>query len=136
VDYEVDVSGSNRHPQLVVVRVYTPATEALTLRFLGEAVAMARQHGVDRYLVDTRRAPGLRSSVGDYDLAYRRLRELGFPRGARAAFLASEGDDSHSFFETVAQNAGYNWRLFTEESAALEWLGRQGAPLRDQRGAL
>ena len=62
--------------------------------------------------------------TGDYDLAYDCLSELGFPQRSRAALLVARCDGSHRFLETVARNAGYNWKLFTDECAALKWLGQ------------
>ena len=107
----------------VVVRVHEPATKALTWRFLKEAEAAARRHTLNRFLLDTRTARSRRDAVDDYDLAYRCLGELGFSRRSRVALLVAPDDESHSFFRIVACNAGYDWRLFRDECAALEWLG-------------
>ena len=123
--YDLAFSDSNGGPRRVVVRVYKPVTDAVTLSFLEEALSMARRHAVDRFLIDTRLAPASRSTLGDYQLAYHHLQRLGFAKQSRAAILVAPGDESYTFFETVAFHAGYwGWRRFTEERAALEWLGR------------
>ncbi len=108
----------------VGVRVDEPTNKALTRRFLEEAETMARSHELSRFLLDTRGASSQRGAFDDYDLAYRHLRELGFARTARVALLVAREDESHSFFLMVARNAGYDWKLFRDEGAAIEWLGQ------------
>jgi len=47
---------------------------------------------------------------------------LDLQKNARSAILTSRDDRSHDMVETFMRNAGYNVRIFTDESAAVAWL--------------
>lgn len=106
----------------IYVRVCGPVTKALVLDVLKEAAGQAAKQGVCNLLIDARGAPGVKTTVEDYNIAYYRLKELGFRRDFKSAILVDPDDTTHHFFETCAYNAGYNWRIFSDEDLASQWL--------------
>ena len=70
-------------------------------------------------LVDVREQRTLPSTTEIYQLASK------MPRGMRVAILMSEGlptEKGMRFAETVARNAGLQWKSFTNEEEAISWL--------------
>lgn len=119
---EFELTLSNGRTPYVIVRVPDSATKAMSHECLQEAAALGQQNSVHRFLFDLSRVANQRSTLDDYTLAYRGLQELGFARPSLAALLVAPDDASHAFFEIVARNAGYHWKLFTDERMALAWL--------------
>lgn len=77
---------------------------------------------VKRLLTDVRNATNELSVSQNYKYAYKDMEDLNLRRDIRSAILTSKGDRSHDFIETVAQNAGYNVRIFSDEETAISWL--------------
>ena len=77
---------------------------------------------VKRLLTDVRNATNALSVSQNYKYAYKDMGDLNLQRDIRSAILTNEGDRSHDFIETVAQNAGYNVRIFSDEQTAIAWL--------------
>jgi len=122
VPYEVNVTeGQN----WVYARVHEPVTKTLALDLLNDAARLAAEHGVSHLLIDARGAPSTKSTVEDYDIAYRRVPQLGFERGSRTAIIVDEADESHHFFETCMMNAGHNWRVFSDADRARRWVASE-----------
>ena len=77
---------------------------------------------VKRLLTDVRNATNELSVSQNYKYAYEDMGDLNLRRDVRSAILTNKGDRSHDFIETVAQNAGYNVRIFSDEQTAIAWL--------------
>lgn len=82
----------------------------------------SRAMDIRRFLFDVRSAQNVSTVLENYDFAYRDSVELNLQRNVRSAILVSETDQSHDFAETTLRNAGYNVRIFTDESSAVKWL--------------
>lgn len=77
-----------------------------------------------RVLADCRTMSGGHSMVDVY-LLFERYKSLGLPLGLREAVLLPElpaQQDNVRFYEDVGCNRGFNVRLFSDRTAAIEWL--------------
>ena len=81
-----------------------------------------RSLDIKRFLFDVRSANNVSSIIENYLFAYEGSASLDMPRDVRSAILISEEDHSHDFIEVTFRNAGYNVRIFTDESSAVKWL--------------
>ncbi|MBN1827372.1 MAG: hypothetical protein JW958_14020 [Candidatus Eisenbacteria bacterium] len=106
----------------VRVRVYTSVSEDLALEFLRAASATADKNNVKSFLFDVRGVPCAMGSWAAYEIAYSKLAPLGYRWDSRMALLASPGDQTYDFLRTVARNAGYPWKSFSDEEEAIAWL--------------
>lgn len=120
-DYTVSVSKDGKY---ILVDVKQPMTSELGRRCGMAAAELGRAHDIRFYLFDLRGAPNIQSVLPNYEFAYNELQSFGFPKDTRSALLTDPHDRSHDFMETLFMNAGYNVRLFTDETAALTWLER------------
>ena len=119
MQYEISITDGQTW---IYARAYDPFTKALVLDLLKNALGQATKHGVCNLLIDARGAPSMKTTVEDYDIAYRRLHQLGFKRHSKFAIVVDPEDRSHHFLETCTTNAGYNWRIFTDADRATQWL--------------
>lgn len=119
MNYQVAVSESGDY---IVVRVSGDITSEIARNFSLDADQAGSEHGLKRYLFDMTRATNVESILRNYQYAYEDMAEMDLDRSARSAVLVSPQDRSHDFVETVATNAGYNVRLFTDEAVAVAWL--------------
>lgn len=106
----------------LVMRAHCDFTIDVARKWSVEIAAMGRQMNIRRFLFDVRAARNACTVADNYDAAYRDPDELDLPKDIRSAILVSEGDHSHDFVETTYLNAGYDVRLFVDESAAINWL--------------
>jgi hypothetical protein len=93
------------------------------VEYLSEAVKTAKANSVKTYLIDVRDVASGFSTLEHYQIAHHEGRKLGFATGSQIALLVSVGDRSRDFVVTVVKNAGFDCKLFEEESAAKDWLG-------------
>lgn len=119
MDLKVGLSEDQHH---VVVRVEGTITRKGAFEFNRAAAKLAREHEIEAYLFDLRRAVNVESAADNYAIAYEDASEIAFSRSARIAVLHAPDDTSHQFIETVALNAGYCMKHFTAEQDALAWL--------------
>jgi hypothetical protein len=125
MDYEVSLAQGGRH---ILVKVLVPMTSATGVRCGTDAVRLGSEKKVDRYLFDLRNSPNVQSVVDNYEFAHKEIMEFGFPKSSRSAFLVRPDDSSHDFINTAFYNAGCVTRLFTDEAAAIAWLGEETPP--------
>ncbi len=104
----------------VLIILNEPMTREMTIKYLDEIKILGKELLKPRFLFDARKAPNVRSTLNDYEI-YDFSEVFGF-RGARIGVIVKPGDRSYDFTDTVARNAGYDHRLFTNELAAMEWI--------------
>ena len=107
---------------IVRIKVNDSITAELEQTFSEKAIAMAQHKGASRYFADVRGVGNVANAVEQYRLAHNEMARLGLDRTSRIAVLVSQDDHSHDFIETAFSNAGYSFRLFTDEQDALRWL--------------
>jgi hypothetical protein len=83
--------------------------------------ATAVEQACGRVLADTRAITSPLSPTELVGVA-RGLGHLGLEPGQKVAILASRLVSAHAVFEVVAEGAGYEVRVFSEEADAVGWL--------------
>ena len=108
--------------------VETTYTGAIGPAELGAAalapIAAAREHSSKLYLGDCLTLEHAVTLFNIYDLV-RFLESLSLERDLKEAILlplAPEAGADLKFYETAAQNRGYNVRVFNDRADALRWL--------------
>jgi hypothetical protein len=89
-----------------------------------EAIKIAAENGVNRYLVDCTHLAQSRSVLDIYSIGGLYV-DLDIPRGSKQAVILStnkENQKNTRFYETVARNRGYDVRVFQDRYEALAWL--------------
>lgn len=121
MDFTLDLDDS---AGIVEVRVLADTTEALATAITMSATALAKGKMIRGYLLDMRGTRDVAPIFADYDLAYNGLVSAGFDTRHWIAMLLDDSDDSRSFFETLAGNAGIRLGVFRIEAEARAWLQR------------
>jgi hypothetical protein len=111
----------------VLTVFHAPMTREMTARYLPEVKRLGETLLLPAFLFDARGAPDRRGILADYEI-YEFAQWFGF-NGARIAVIVDQGDDSYDFTDTVANNAGYRHRLFTDETEAQRWI--ETSPTKD-----
>lgn len=119
MDYTIELSDDQKFFR---VKVRGRVTTDLARQWYADLEDRNRSLGVKRFLFDVRSASNVSSVIENYLFAYEDTVELDMSRDVRSAILVSEGDRSHDFVETTFRNAGYNVKIFTDESSAVKWL--------------
>ena len=100
-------------------------SRALFTQLLQRVIEETTARRNPRALIDGRDVPLSMSTITRYEIGVQLADSIG--GGVRlAVLLLPEAVDG--FAETVARNRGATVRVFTDEAAALLWLGRGGAP--------
>ncbi len=94
-----------------------------------EAVAFGREHKTTKFLIDHREMmPDSSISAMDFYRLPMLLTEAGGERANRVAVVISpesKEKNGFEFFETVFRTNGHPFKVFNEESQALEWLSNE-----------
>lgn len=84
-------------------------------------LAMAAEYDCKRVLIDYTDCNVTESTIGMFDLAAK-LGDVGVPRTMPIAAVAAGDLEDHRFVETVAQNRGWTYKVFTDLEEAERWL--------------
>ena len=122
LDYTIELSKNHKYLR---VKALSPVTTDIVRRWSEDLVERSRELNIRCFLFDVRSVSNVSSVLENYFFAYEDTTALGLSRNNRAAILVSEEDRSHNFAETTLRNFGYDVRIFTDESAAIEWLGKK-----------
>ena len=83
------------------------------------AIAASRH---DKVLIDARRMVLGTSVLEDYQQASYAAAQMAGKKHRIAQLGVFENSDADEFFETVGLNRGLNFRTFTDEGPAIDWL--------------
>jgi hypothetical protein len=119
MSYTISISDSRKFFR---VRVEGDVSADGAREWSAELREASRAQGVRRFLIDVRSSRNVSTVLENYQYAYRNSDELDLPKNVRTAILTSSDDRSHDVVEIFMRNAGYNVRIFTDESAAVDWL--------------
>lgn len=100
------------------------ATRKFAVACMEKAAEKAREQGVNKIMLDVRDAPNKLSVLDNYQIPYYVLKQVGYTHDIRTALIVHPDDKTHDFMETVAVNAGFDFKLFTDEEIAVHWLKR------------
>jgi hypothetical protein len=106
---------------IVITKVSGPIHPAFGDRILSTAIEAGVKNDCTRYLYDFRDAK-IDESFAHIYARPDQAEALGARRTDRVALLCAEIDAKTEFLEDVSSNRGFNFRLFTDESAAKTWL--------------
>jgi hypothetical protein len=96
-----------------------------------DAHALGAELGIRCYLVDVTEARNVESTLTNYRIANRDIKDnREIDQGACVAVLVDPDDDSHDFYETLAKNAGIDLTVFRDREAAIEHLQTAAVRLR------
>ena len=95
---------------------------AETARMAKAGLALAREAGCRRYLIDYRQTTVADTTIDTYEFMSN-LEKIGITRKDRIAFVMAQDEDAHRFAETVARNRGSHIRYFIDSENAVDWLG-------------
>jgi hypothetical protein len=119
LDYSIKISDSGKFLRVVAE---TDITVEISRNWISELVELSKHIGVINYLFDARTRKNISNITDNYNFSYKDINQLNFDRGCRAAMLVDPEDHSHDFIETTMINAGYNSKIFFDESEAVKWL--------------
>jgi hypothetical protein len=115
--------GRSEGGRYIVQKVVGEMTRQAAMKYNLQAHAKGRELGINRYLVDLTEARNTETGLGNYEFAYRDMKETpGIDRRAKVAVLVAPGDHSHDFIETLARNTGLDVTLFTDREEAIAHL--------------
>jgi len=107
----------------ILLEVHGEIHRHLAMEYNLAAHALAKELGIDRFLMDLTDSRNVDSVTSKYVFAYSDMKNTpGISRTARVALLVSPEDHSHDFILTVAQNSGLNTTLFRDRQAAIKHL--------------
>ena len=89
------------------------------------SLALAKEHGISRYLGDCRSLPVETGAVLDIYELVELFESMGLDRRMREALVIAgpaRPREDLDFYETVAKNRGFNVRIFDDMEAARAWL--------------
>jgi len=110
----------------IILKAKGDMTGKQALQMNREAHSLGRQLHIKRYLVDATEARNVEMPSGNYHSAYSDMQNAeAFDKNAIIAAVVSPDDHSHDFVETVARNAGFRMRLFTDFLEAKRYLMAQ-----------
>lgn len=96
-----------------------------------KCLALARQTGTPRFLVDARRVKLAVSIYDFFEICTKQFPAEDPDRLGRAAVLPPPSEQARrdlEFFEMASRNRGWFVRLFPEPQSALNWLTADAAP--------
>lgn len=118
--YTITSSENNTYLHILVTE---EVTAELLHEFISETANKSIEYGIDNFLFDLRLSANQANPSTHYEFVYKRSKELGFKPFSKHALLVNSKDIyDYSFVETVLLNAGYQSKMFADESAAIKWL--------------
>ena len=123
MDYEISIPEG---AAFVLIKVMQPMTSELGRQCGVEAARLAKEKNKNSFIFDLRQSQNKQPTVDNYEFAHRDISDFGFSRTSPAALLVALDDKTHNFIETAFLNAGYNVKIFTDESAAISWIEARG----------
>jgi hypothetical protein len=106
----------------VIAKVTGDMTRELAAQIAEDSNVLGAEIGVRCYLIDVTESRNVDSVANNYQYARTDARSPGVDRRACIAVLASEDDDSHDFYVTMAQTAGLEIELFRDRAEAVAHL--------------
>lgn len=118
-DYNINLY---KNQNLICIKVWAPVTLQLAFSFTTDITVLGRKLNLSLAFIDLRNTKSNSSVFDKYSFAYKKAEMAGLSRSWRIALLKEEKDTSPDFLETVMLNAGYQFKIFTNEQFALDWL--------------
>lgn len=119
MSYQLTVSEDN---QYLICRITGAIDAGVARDFCMALDALGLEKNIRCYLTDVRNAHNVLGYGENFHFVNSDMAAMGIRRGTRVATLIRRDDRTHQFLETLNHNAGYNMRVFHEETDAVLWL--------------
>jgi hypothetical protein len=119
LNYSIEISSNGKYYRITGI---VDVTVEIGREWMLDLVALSKESGIKAYLFDLRNVKNVSNLVDNYGFSYKDISKLKVDRIAPHAILVDPDDDSHNFIETTMLNAGYNARIFFDESDAIKWV--------------
>lgn len=107
----------------IILSVWGEINQKTAMQQNKEAHKLGEELGINRYLVDVRKARNTDSVIEKYNFAYNDMQHTeGINKRAKVVFVSAPEDNSHDFIETVSRNAGLNVTIFKDIEEAKRFL--------------
>jgi hypothetical protein len=121
MEYVINISENKLY---IIIRVKGQMDPLSAMKYTEEAHVLAKEIGLDKFLIDLTNATNTLHVLENYEFAYEKVApNPKINKLAKVAMLVSRNDHSHDFVETVSINAGLLVKLFRNKEAALNYLG-------------
>lgn len=117
--YNINLSNDRK---FICTQVWTPVTLNLAVSFTTDLISLGKKLNLSLALINIRDTKSISSIYEKYLFAYERAESAGLNRSWKIALLKKESDKSPDFLETVMFNAGYQFKMFTDQQFAFDWL--------------
>jgi hypothetical protein len=121
MSYEVTI---NKEENFLHVQAAGERTLDNILAITHEIMAAYARHGIPKVLVDVREIEGALSTMEGFELPTEHFQKIRDQRILQKAAIVDrkENEERFRFFQTVAENRGFNLRVFTDVDEATSWL--------------
>ena len=106
----------------VFLQVSNAVTLQLAVSFTTDLSALVKKLNFSRIVIDIRNSKSISSASDKYSYAHEKAELCGLSQSWKIALIKEIDDSSPDFLETVMINAGYKFKIFTNQDAALSWL--------------
>ena len=93
------------------------------ISFFSRLNATAHEEGLRHIMVDARGLGCTNSPGTQFQFANTHMRKINFDRRLKLGVWIEKVDPEYEFFELTFSNAGYQFKVFTEEKDLLNWFG-------------
>lgn len=108
---------------ILVARVRGKRTRENVIHITREVFAQAVESRNTKVMTDVKELSGRLGVIDDYFIVTELFGELRGKGVAKAAIVDVEESPIHEWFiEVVARNRGYNFKVFSDETDAMDWL--------------
>jgi hypothetical protein len=119
MDYSIEVSENGNYLRVVTE---VDVTVEMAREWVSRVVELGLEKGISKYLFDVRKGKNISDIAENYNFSYNDIPHLNVDRASRHVILVDPKDHSHDFIETTMMNAGFNVKIFFEESEAAKWF--------------
>jgi hypothetical protein len=109
--------------QIVVIQTRGVADGASSLKMARNILKTMQEHKALLCLIDHSALSAVSGNTVNIYYRPQELREVGVPANIKIAEVVLPAYEAHfGFLETVCRNNGFNFRIFNEREAAMQWL--------------
>jgi hypothetical protein len=119
MSYSIEISENENY---ILILAKSDITVEMARQWTSELVELSNKSGITNYLFDARKRKNISNVTENYNFSYKDVGLLNYDKTHRSAMLVDPDDHSHDFVETTMINAGYNAKIFHDESEAIKWL--------------
>jgi hypothetical protein len=109
--------------QIVIIQTHGVADETSSLEMARNISKTMAEYKVMRCLIDHSAIKSVSGNVSKIYYRPQELREIGIPFKVKIAEVVLPAHTEHfDFLETVCRNRGFDFRIFSDQESAIQWL--------------